>query len=145
MGYEGSSCKINGNHEVQMCGLLSHLEAWRSWQRSEHATLQDCAFGRRWQLVGAHADQQLLNLSFCVGSFPRGSKYPISEVSDSQNLNGIWNQRPQILGTWTLWFLYMALQCWASCPKVALNEALGSQSEGQRPRIRRALQHPNPI
>ena len=36
---------------------------------------------------------------------PRGSKYPIFEVSGSKNhtLNGVWDQRPQILGTLTLW------------------------------------------
>ena len=35
---------------------------------------------------------------------PRGSKYPIFEVSDPKNhtLNGIWGQSPEILGTWTL-------------------------------------------
>ena len=37
--------------------------------------------------------------------FPRRSKYPIFEVSGSKShtLNGIWDQRPSILGTWTLW------------------------------------------
>ena len=36
---------------------------------------------------------------------PGKSKYPIFEVSGSKNhtLNGIWDQRPQIFGTWTLW------------------------------------------
>ena len=35
----------------------------------------------------------------------RGSKYPIFGVSGSKNhtVNGIWDQRPQMLGTWTLW------------------------------------------
>ena len=35
----------------------------------------------------------------------RGSRYPMFQVSGSQNniLNGIWDQSPEILGTWTLW------------------------------------------
>ena len=40
-----------------------------------------------------------------VSGSVRGSNYPIFEVSGSQNptLNGIWDQSPEILGTWTLW------------------------------------------
>ena len=40
-----------------------------------------------------------------LGIPPRGSKYPIFEVSGSTNhtLKGIWDQRASILGTWTLW------------------------------------------
>ena len=41
-------------------------------------------------------------------TLPRGSKYPIFEVSGPQNhtLNGFWNQKPQMLGTWTLWVIF---------------------------------------
>ena len=39
----------------------------------------------------------------------QGSKYPRFEVSGSKNhsLNGFWDQRPSILGTWTLWVVVM--------------------------------------
>ena len=39
-----------------------------------------------------------------TSSSPRGSKYPIFKDSGPKNhtLDGFWDQRPQILGTWTL-------------------------------------------
>ena len=41
---------------------------------------------------------------------PRGSKYPIFEDSGSKNqTNGIWDQRPEVLGTWTLCAVETAL------------------------------------
>ena len=40
---------------------------------------------------------------------PRGSKYPILKDSGPKihTLNGFWDQGPYVLGTWTLWVLYL--------------------------------------
>ena len=37
--------------------------------------------------------------------YPQRSKYPTFEVPGSKNFQGtvFWNQKPQLLGTWTLW------------------------------------------
>ena len=49
---------------------------------------------------------------------PRGSKYPIFEVSRPQNhtINGFWDERPQILGTWTLWDCWHVLVAFPASP-----------------------------
>ena len=42
-------------------------------------------------------------------NLPRGSKYPVCEVSGPQNhtLNGFWEQKLQTMGTWTLWVMFV--------------------------------------
>ena len=40
-------------------------------------------------------------------AFPRGSRYLMFVGSDPKNhsLLDVWNQKPQVLGTWTIWVL----------------------------------------
>ena len=81
---------------------------------------------------------------------PRGSKYPILKASGSKNhiLNGFRDQKPQILGTWTLWGRKLAdkyLQVWHLGISGLGSPPLTAFGRSEKPRVgQRPARPPNP-
>ena len=79
------------------------------------------ASGKKAKKHGKEESSQTLRAScqdLLVG-LPEGSGYPILEVSGSEKhtINGCRDQKPQILGTWTLWGCFRELGSFTICRK----------------------------
>ena len=87
---------------------LQRLLGFRLSQASRHRPHEDrqvAASSRGKTKVGSALEDAFQH---GLRQLPRGAKNPIFEVSGSKNhtLNGIWDQKPQIVGTWALWVLF---------------------------------------
>ena len=68
--------------------------------------IQTTVRGSRYDIAD-QVKSELIMITLQKIALPRGSKYPIFKVScPKDHLEyGFWNQKPEVLGTWTLWVL----------------------------------------